>query len=200
MSESLPQDQVAQELGPRIVDVIAKKSAFSNQTHYYVIVDQPVRFVYSRVGPRFNGKHGNFHDFLSGTGRKGEAFAGREFDINLDDGSTFHCQGDVWSCAPPSDFTPVIDCGLSTLEQLSKCYVFSSGWVERTTLEAWLAENEPTDDYYKHDERTQWNRTVRPTLRVIRSAKRRRALRRRGEDVWFEERIHQWVWRMEKTA
>ena len=134
---------------PKIVDVIIKH-AYGND-HYYVVVDQPLKYVYTRVGDRFNGKHGDFYDFLAGSGRKGEAFAGRSFDIQLDDGTKFHCQGDVWAVAAPKDFIPVIHGGFASLEQLQKCYVFCSGNVAKSLVDAWLAINQPTDDYYKYD-------------------------------------------------
>lgn len=146
MSELLPTD-------PKIVDVIAMKSPYSDRVFYYVVVDLPLQYVYSRVGDRFNGKHGDFYNFLQGTARKGEAFGGHEFDINLDDGTAFHCQGDVWSVAPPKDFAPVVSGGFATLEELHKCYVFCAGYVAKSVLDEWLSTHEPTSDYEKHKPR-----------------------------------------------
>lgn len=154
-----------QTLAPKIVDVIAKKSKYSDQTFYYIVVDQPVRYVYerspvvetqafARSGQSFFlGQCGDFYAFLSGTERKGEAFAGRSFDINLSDGTTFHCQGDVWACGPRKSDPPVVQCGVASLEELKRCYVFCGGHVKVNTLNAWLAEHEPASDYYKYDDR-----------------------------------------------
>lgn len=147
-----------------IVDVIARPWTYDpKQIHYYVVVSRPLEYVYSRstnerqhyrYGPiaseRFTGKDGAFYDFLAGTKAKGDAFAGRTFDIKIDDGSTFHCNGDVWSVAQPPGFDTA-QVGVASQEQLNHCYVFFGGNIERSVLEAWLATNTPKTDYYSRD-------------------------------------------------
>lgn len=162
----VPRDALSTD--PKIIDVIAKKSPYSDQVHYYVVVDQPVKYVYTRspiiesglfmrVGQSFFlGRHGDFYDFLAGTERKGDAFAGRAFDIALDDGTKFHCQGDVWSCGPRKTDPVVYQIGVASLDELRKCYVFYGGFVAREALETWLSKNEASSDYYKHDQRPKY--------------------------------------------
>lgn len=134
---------------PKIIDVIVK-TAYS-QSFYYVVVDQPLQYVYTRRGHEFNGRHGDFYNFLAGTERKGEAFAGSQFDIELSDGTKFHCQGDVWAVGAPKDHLAVVSGGYASLEQLGRCYVFCSGHVAKHVLDQWLSTHEPCTDYYKYE-------------------------------------------------
>lgn len=192
-----------------IVDVLVSHSPYSGNAHYYVINDEPVKYVYTRdtLSPgdgfwsrgtdssMFIGRCGDFFDFLSGTSRKGDAFGGSEFAIDLDDGSKFRCNGDVWSCGPPKGFEPIVGVGVATLAELNDCYCFRGGNIRKATLEQWLSEHEPSTDYYKYDEKHRWWRDVLPTLRIVRSSKRARHLRKRGgTDIHWEPRVNAWVW------
>lgn len=175
---------------PQIIDVIAKKLPYSDQTFYYVVVDLPVRYVYTRSAVTeqalfarpgqtfFLGRCGDFYNYLAGTDRKGDAFAGSKFDIALDDGTAFHCQGDVWACGRRQDDPPAASVGVATLEELAKCYVFSGGHVTVTALEAWLATNTPSSDYYKYDARPKYVPQGRPRRHRKLAYRLRRAARR----------------------
>lgn len=123
---------------------------------YYIATDIPVKIVYTRrPHGLFVGQHGDFFDFLSGTGAKGQAFAGREFDINVDDGTKFHCRGDVWSIAAPKDIAPeLVYIGNCDVKRLSECYVYCSGYVRKHVLEEWLANNEPRE-YWAYEKELQ---------------------------------------------
>lgn len=180
---------------PKIVDVIAKKSPYTQHVHYYVVVDQPVRYVYTaspitpdmcaafiRPGQTyFLGRCGDFFDYLAGTDSKGQAFAGREFDIELADGTKFHCAGNVWACAGRKSDPETISVGVATLAELERCYVFCGGHILRETLEAWLSTNTPSTDYYKHDKKRKRSPYFTPPKRRRSYAYRlRRAQRRAG--------------------
>jgi hypothetical protein len=179
------------QAGPKIIDVIAKKSGITDQVHYYVIVDRPISFTYTRspVVDRqlfakpgqsfFLGRCGDFYDFMAGTGLKGPAFGGREFDIPLDDGTTFHCAGDVWACGRRESDPKVISVGAKTLEQLKECYVFFTAHVTVDALAAWLAENEPSSDYHKYDTRPKFPPTYVRPKKPKRQRKRSAAYRAR---------------------
>lgn len=190
-----------------IVDVIVRH--WYEHAHYYVVNDEPVKYVYTRSplvsgdgfwsrgagSSMFIGRCGDYFDFLSGTDRSGDAFGGRKFEIELDDGSKFPCNGDVWSCAPPKGFEPAtIQVGVATLSQLNDCYVFFSGNISKSALEKWLSENEPSTDYYKYDEKRRWWRDVLPTLRIVRNRRRAALLRKRGTGIRWEPRIDAWTW------
>lgn len=194
-----------------IIDVLV--SYFYTTPHYYVINDEPVKYVYTRGplgqgdgfwsrGPdssMFIGRCGDFFDFLSGTARKGEAFGGGSFDIDLDDGTKFTCNGDVWSCGPPKGFEPTVGVGVATLDQLNKCYCFCSSNIRKTVLDKWLAENQAATDYYKYNKERRWWRDVLPTLRVVRNPKRAKLLRKRGEtSLQWEQRLNAWTWDLKK--
>lgn len=88
------------------------------------------------------------------TERHGEepAFAGREFHIQIDDGTTFHCQGQVWSSGHGGHVSePTVEVGIATQEELAKCYVFFGGTVSAAKLQAWLDSNTPSGNYRKYD-------------------------------------------------
>lgn len=149
---------------PEIVDVIALPWMYDpKRIHYYVVVSRSLKYLYARTpneqqhyyrGPvsssRFTGKDGGFYNFLAGTGAKGDAFAGRTFDIQLDDGTKFHCLGDVWSVGPPPGLDTV-SVGAASQEQLNDCYCFIGSHVERSLLNAWLANNKPKSEYSSRD-------------------------------------------------
>ena len=126
---------------PKIVNVCVGESY--GRMNYYIATDIPIKLVYSRKRRGLHiGRHGDFYGFLSGDGSKGEAFAGRPFDISMDDGSKFHCQWNMWSCCPPEYLNAsIVNAASKSLVQLKSCYVYSSGYVERTALETWLANN-----------------------------------------------------------
>lgn len=193
-----------------IVDVLVSRAYSTPQ--YYVINDEPVRYVYTRSpladgfwsrepgSSMFIGRCGDFFRFMSGTSRKGKAFGGGSFDIDLDDGSKFTCNGDVWSCGPPKGFEPTIEVGVATLDELNKCYCFTAGSIRLSTLEKWLSENEPSPDYYKYNEQQRWWRDIHPTLRVVENRKRARLLRKRGENIRWEPRLSAWTWQKQSLT
>lgn len=180
----------------RIIDVIAKPyMTGSNHIVYYAVLDRMPELVYERNGQSFVSHDSGFYDFLKGRSGKGQAFGGRVFSINLSDGSTFLCEGDVWSCAPPEGTEPTVSIGVATRESLARCYVFSSASVARSTLSAWLASNTPSNNYYKYDERESlaWLHQHRGYgVRKV-CANRARKLRRRGVTVWKNDEGRQ-VW------
>lgn len=172
----------------RILDVIARQQPYGGSTSYYLVIDRsPVR-VYERTGNMLVSHDSGFYDFLGiKPGSKG-AFGGREFDIKLTDGSTYHCDGQVWACGRPEGVEPTVEVGVSTLEHLRNCYVFCGASVSRALLEQWLAANTPSNRYYKYDRgqsvealERRWDSGNRPVC-----AKRARKLRRRGVKVWTD--------------
>lgn len=134
-----------------IQDIILHKSAYSTQI--MIVLDRMPELKYERDGNRFTAEDSGFYDFLQKQGESGDAFGGRKFDIQLKDGSTFNCHGQVWSVGPPKGLPPLVQVGISTRENLSKCYVFSGGMVRKDLVADWLSKNVPSFSYYKYDSR-----------------------------------------------
>lgn len=175
---------------PKIIDVIAQTYYPGGQPHYCLVLDVMPKKVYARHGQYFIAHDDGFYDFLAGRAGKGEAFAGREFHIQIDDGTTFHCQGQVWSSGHGGHVSePTVSVGIATLEELAKCYVFFSGNVAVSKLQAWLDSNTPSGNYHKYDPRytIEWLDSVfKSGTRPI-GLKRARQLRRRGVRIFKDD-------------
>ena len=170
----------------RILDVIAKPSPHSRHVHYYVVVDRMPKRIYERTGNSLVSHDDGVYDFLAIEPGTKEAFGGSKFDIALADGSVYHATGDVWSVASPKGKEPTVSAGISTLEKLQQCYVFSGASVSIAKLQAWLDANTASNDYYKYDARStvEWLEQHRDGGARKVCANRARKLRRRGVIVW----------------
>lgn len=171
-----------------IIDVIHHYDAYStiDKPQILMVISRNPQFVYTQTGNRLMAHDGGFYDFMyiepPSAGFK--AFAGREFDIQLADGSTLHCKGQVWA-GGGSDVEPMIHVGCATLEELEKCYVFCGGVVSKAKYDAWMAVNAPSLNYEKYDPRSQlsWLEKLyrdNPDFDSAVSPKRARKLRQRG--------------------
>ena len=169
----------------QILDVICHKTMYGRP--FLVVVDRMPEEIYKRDGDRFTSIDSGFYDFLQGRSGKGDAFAGRSFDIKLDDGSVFKAEGQVWAVGPPEGTEPVVQVGVATIEKLKSCYVFQSCHVSKKLLSEWLSCNRASVNYDKYRER---NRYWYPVKRV--SKRRARALRKRGVDVRPHEGAFAW--------
>lgn len=175
---------------PQIIDVIAQTNYPGGKPHYCLVLDVMPKHVYTRHGQFFIAHDDGFYDFLSGRAGKGEAFAGREFHIQLDDGSTFHCQGQVWSSGHGGHVTEAtVEVGICTVEELHKCYVFMGGRVSAAKLQDWLASNTPSGNYRKYDPKhtVEWLDSVFTSGSRPIGAKRARQLRRRGVRIFTDD-------------
>lgn len=187
----------------KIIDVILSKDYFGEYKHYSVVIDRMPEFIYSCgefekvAGWGGRGRHliandSGFYDFLKEVPGSTDAFAGRKFTIRLDDGSTLECHGQVWDASHPNPPEPTVSVGISTIDDLHRCYVFCGGRISRAKLDEWLASNRPSRNYRKYDPkesieslRTRFFSSTRG-LRCI-CAKRARKLRRMGREVhWIE--------------
>lgn len=176
---------------PKIIDVIVQYSPYGGGTpHYCLVLDVMPKKVYARHGQYFIAHDDGFYDFLSGRAGKGDAFAGREFHIQIDDGTTFHCQGQVWSSGHGGHVSePTVEVGIATLEELAKCYVFFGGTVSAAKLQAWLNSNKPSANYRKYDRKhtVEWLDSVYTSGSRPICAKRARQLRRRGVRIFTDD-------------
>ena len=125
--------------------------------HYYVVLNEMPAFVFERQGENLVAEHdGFFERYRRETPtERWKAFGGRKFDLPLKDGTVEHACGQWWWSAPmiSANPGPIISVGISTVELLRKCYVFTSGCIAKEKLDAWLATHEPTTDYDKYSNR-----------------------------------------------
>ncbi|MDD0837872.1 hypothetical protein PSQ40_04740 [Curvibacter sp. HBC61] len=178
----------------QIIDVIKHKNAYGYQ--WFVVVDRMPKRVYTRTGNMLVSNDSGFYDFLAIEGGT-KAFGGRKFSIQLDDGSTFECHGQVWSCGAPKGTEPTVQLGIGTIERLRDCYVFSGASVSKARLQEWLDANEPSTDYRKYDRRETeeyWLEVLEacPSLKKQVSAQRARALKRRGVLIFKDGSARFW--------
>ncbi len=145
----------------KIIDVIATTSPYGKHTQYHVVVDRSPKFTYRRGDEevwhsyrkqrRLLAHDSGFYSFMVERPGTKDAFAGRKFTINLDDGGTLECDGHVWDEFDPSAPEPTTQVGVATIEQLEKCYCFFGGQISIAKLQAWLDENTASRRYYKYD-------------------------------------------------
>lgn len=173
----------------RIIDVIALPySSWNTTLGYSLILSRMPVWRYQREGDRLTAEDDGFYDFLQGTEGKGDAFAGREFDITLIDGSIMHCAGRVWSVGPPDGLVRTVGVGHATIESLRQCHVYYSASIAIDKLQKWFLENVPSNNRFKYDNRdsVEWAMRLRGEGRLI-CANRARKLRRRGTTIWRDE-------------
>jgi hypothetical protein len=172
----------------QIVDVIAKPYMTGSKTMcYYVVVDRMPQRIYERDDNKLTAHDSGFYDFMQIEPGSRGAFAGRKFSLQIADGTQLECDGQVWACGPQNGIDAV-QVGVATLEALAQCYVFFGGYVAREKLQAWLATNTPSANYYKYDPRETlayldglYRRHPGMDDRV--SPKRARTLRKRGVTI-----------------
>lgn len=197
---------MTKELQPiRIMDVIRTTAYGGRHVQWFVLVDRmPVR-VYRREGNTLVSNDSGFYDFLGIQPGSSGAFAGRKFTVRLEDGSDFECHGQVWSCGAPAGTEPTVSLGIATKEKLDECYVFMGASMSKAMLEAWLAKNQPSSNYRKHDKRETveyWLDLVsQPKNTYFRkpvSAARARTLRKRGATIFRVDGNPSWSPLLEK--
>ena len=138
---------------PKILDVIVRPKIYASGYNYYIVLDEVPKFLYERSGYMLLAEDDGFYDALVLQHDLYEkAFAGREFDIKLKDGTVVKANGQWWSTSHP-ERDNLTDIGYSTLEKLEECYVFYSGSILTSKLVGWLEKNEPSEDYNKYDKR-----------------------------------------------
>ena len=135
-----------------IVDVILHRSKYMIQR--FVVISRRPEIVYERKGEFLVGEDSGIFNFYKhgACGATWKAFAGREFDIPLKDGTAEHAHGQWWDAVPPDYQGLVVRQAFSTVEQLAECYVFCGYYMDATMLDEWLATNAPSNNYYKYDQ------------------------------------------------
>jgi hypothetical protein len=79
----------------------------------------------------------------------------------MKDGTAIHAHGQWWDGHHQENAPePIVQVGIGTLENLTRCYVYSGGRVSKKKLDAWLASNASSSDYYKYDKRSEVNNAM----------------------------------------
>lgn len=200
----------------QIVDVILTKNYFGEYKHYAVVVDRMPNYVFtrgerepsnwaSRYQHRLLGQDGGLYRFLVERPGSTGAFAGSKFTIQLDDGNTLECHGQVWDEHHPGAPEPTIEVAVATLDKLrGEYYCFYAARISKAKLDAWLAENTPSRNYRKYDPRhtiealdkefasPSWGDRTVCAARARKLRQRGVTIRKRGEartwSKWYERR------------
>jgi hypothetical protein len=96
-----------------------------------LLVNRLPKFVYQRDGNLFYAVDDGFVGIFERNPGTKDAFGGREFDLQLNDGTVYHSTGDLWD---PFSWKPFINklgfgicsVGVSTREEYRKCPVYCS--------------------------------------------------------------------------
>jgi hypothetical protein len=140
---------------PKIIDVIHHfpKSYNGEFRQDFVVLDKLPEFLYEKKGVCLIASDDGFYDclFYDTPGKNWKAFAGREFDLKMKDGTIIHASGQWWDGKHQENAPePIVRVGIGTIEGLGKCNVFSSGHISKVKYEEWLSKNTPSNDYYKY--------------------------------------------------
>ncbi len=123
---------------------------------YAVVLNRPLSFdTYSRTGKIvYSEDSGFFRRYRYEGGSR--AFAGRHFDLQMDDGTTLECIGDWWDggTGELSSHThkSLQNVPVGTIKGLTNCYVFSSGLVDEAVLNGLLGKYYgPVYEYWDYE-------------------------------------------------
>lgn len=137
----------------KILDIIDHRNKY--ETQRMLVVDRMPQFVFERRGSGLLIGHdsGFFQFYRHETPwPNSRAFAGREFEIPMVDGTAIKANGQWWDCLPRDYAELTYDLGVNTIEWLSKCYVFWGCFHEdRDLVDSWLTENQPSNNYNKYN-------------------------------------------------
>lgn len=127
----------------KIVDMVKANSRL------WIVFDEPVgQLTYEKHGGLLIGSDelGIFYDCLyyDRPTPSMKAFGGREFDLQMKDGSVTHCNGQYWhghiAEAEKVVGEEIAEIGASTKEELKRCYVFTSRNISMKRLDEMIEE------------------------------------------------------------
>lgn len=127
----------------KIVDLVKANSRL------WIVFDEPVgHLTYEEHGGLMIGsdERGIFYDCLyyDRPTPNMKAFGGREFDLQMKDGSVTHCNGQYWygHIAKAEDIIgeEIAEIGASTKEDLKRCFVFTNRNISKKKLEKMIEE------------------------------------------------------------
>ncbi|MEE9540517.1 MAG: hypothetical protein V3V85_03365 [Candidatus Thorarchaeota archaeon] len=132
-----------------VVDVILHKNKYATQV--CMVLDRLPQYVYERTGEFLIAEDEGFFSFYKyeRPGPTWKAFAGREFDLPMKDGTVEHACGQWWDRTPASH-SFLYHTGCNIVERLAECNVFYSMCHNPEILDKWLEANEPSNNYDKY--------------------------------------------------
>ncbi len=138
-----------------IVDIIDHRNAYGIQTT--IVLNRYPQCVFERAGRWLVGYDDCVFQFY-GYGAPSpnwEAFGGWQFKIPMADGSEILAKGQWWDEVHPDFSDLTYDYGMSTIERLQQCYVFTGGFhIDRTVVDEWRATHESSNNYHKYNLRS----------------------------------------------
>lgn len=142
------QDTKIEGFEMKIIETIVHRYIYGEQKYY--IVDKMPSFLYERKGDFLIAEDSGFFNFykFKSPSRAFGAFAGRKFDIKLKDGTTIEASGEWWDYVPPDYMGLVKNIGIGTIEELNKCNVFMSVYVDTELIKHTI---NPSNNYFKYD-------------------------------------------------
>jgi len=139
----------------KVVDVILHRNKYNTQE--FLVLDNMPDFKYEEKimeGRRvLIAKDGIFSSlyYFQQPDQYAKAFAGREFKIPMKDGSFIIAKGQWWHGHSDADTVSV---GISTVEELAKCNVFSSIDINRGVFDSLINKRKnPSNNYNKYAQR-----------------------------------------------
>ncbi len=139
-----------------ILDIIDHRHKYGTQRE--LVVDRMPSLVYEQRSRVLLVGHDSgcfgFYGYET-PGPTWKAFCGRKFEIPMVDGSVIEASGQWWDPGLPADFQGLLySYGMNTIAGLAQCCVFMSGiLIDCLIVDAWLAKNEPSNNYHKYDKR-----------------------------------------------
>ena len=142
----------------QIIDHIKHRNKYATQN--FLVLDRMPIFKYEKKvcdGKTFliaeDSGFFSFYKYDSPAGRF-VAFAGRKFDIPMLDGSMLDATGQWWDGRPEEYNGLIYSIGVSTVDRLGKCNVFSSMNIDIDIVDAALININASNNYHKYETRS----------------------------------------------
>jgi hypothetical protein len=128
--------------------------------HLYLMVDEIPKITYEKIGESYVGsdEEGIFNYYLKykyGSGNF-KAFAGREFPIELKDGTIVRLKDHWWDAGVYDKENEYVNVGLGTLEDLQDCYIYCSYNIKKDKLKELINDYLSRDKFYNYYEIEKW--------------------------------------------
>ena len=130
-----------------------------NKPQHFLVVDKIPEVLFERVGSYLIGEKDGFHQCYGLSGGVGSgAFANREFEIPMKDGSFVKAQGQWWDCSYPGWKDKKFgDYGVNTIDNLRECFVFYGGYsISQEFIDDFMNNTVIDPTLYKELEQKLW--------------------------------------------